>query len=190
MIFKSINNYIIILIIFWPINKKKLWWLERAQKAQTNWIALTSHPYIVLCRCGCSTKDFPSQSWDSGGECYEVGVRGPCPKGHVFGSGGMCHTLYTKGYCQSPGEWLVPQGDGGAKCECRTGYGPVAGDSSDPCQPPLVALARFLSNGFKWFEVKCIYACAKWLIEVKFMCNVYWFRLLAFCLISQFYGGH
>ncbi|XP_065343353.1 uncharacterized protein LOC135941661 [Cloeon dipterum] len=100
-------------------------------------------------RCGCSAKDFPSQAWDSGNQCFEVGVQGPCPKGHVFGPGGMCHTLYTKGFCQSGGEWLVPHGEGGAKCECRPGYGPVADDPSDPCQPPLVALARFLSSGFK-----------------------------------------
>lgn len=96
-------------------------------------------------RCGCSAKDFPSLMWDNGIECYEIGTQGPCPRGHVFGPGGTCHTLYTKGYCGSPGQWLVPDGEDNARCECRPGY--TVGDGEDPCQPPLVALARFLSTG-------------------------------------------
>jgi hypothetical protein len=95
-------------------------------------------------RCGCSTKDFPSLAWDSGNECYEVGTRGACPRGHVFGPGGTCHALYTRGFCESPGQWLVPEGESSARCECRPGYG--VGDAEEPCQAPLVALARFLSN--------------------------------------------
>jgi hypothetical protein len=124
--------------------------------------------YRGMCGCSSSTDTFKCHTPHNESDVSEQDCDS---KAGMVRWNGTCHLLYTKGPC-SIGQWLVPVREGrqwyeqnGLKkqlkaiCECRPGYKPVqiiarrdietgSDIHAEQCQPPSVALARFLNQNY------------------------------------------